>query len=260
MKLIAFTINLHMETPAVFQNRPLDDFIHDIDDPDTYCDDKESLLLETQRNSSPKYRMKDFKWENLHHDLPQLFTTSPKEKYHYVKEPLSGELVIKTTADGRQVQKGYDTHRKTCQALEYGCSLARGKFPEGYAREMDKFKESLKKEKMAAKSKGETEERDADPISFELFTFLCTCATNVGDALFWCMAVLQWNCIARCQNIDDLTVRNFTSQSNEDNIQVTFDKTKMDKLGEKLVLNTCMQIHMNGEYVYTLHLQCTFVA
>jgi len=58
---------------------------------------------------------------------------------------------------------------------------------------------------------------------------------NAGDHLLWCMAmVLQWNCIARCQNIGDLAMRNFTSQSNEDNIYITFAKTKMDKLGKKI--------------------------
>ena len=233
MGMITFTVNLHVQNPVIFQNRNIDQFVRTID-PDTFCDDKESLLMATPSSGHKIYRDKDIVWENFHHDLPQLFITSPKEKYLWVKDPTTREMVKKETPDGIPKQKCYDVHRKTCQSFEYGCTLGKGLFPEGYAQEMEKFKTSLKKEKTEAKSKGEVEERDSDPISFELFKYLCVCATNAGDHLLWCMAVLQWNCIARCQNIDDLTMRNFTSQSNEDNICITFAKTKMDKLGKKI--------------------------
>ena len=74
---------------------------------------------------------------------------------------------------------------------------------------MENFKNGLKQEKKRAKGRGEIEEREADPISFELFTFLCTCTINEGDPLLWAMALLQWHCMARCPNIDDLRLRNF---------------------------------------------------
>ena len=130
------------------------------------------------------------------------------------------------------MQKGFDMHHEFLQGLEYCCNIEKAKMSADYHRQMEKFKNGLKQEKKRAKGKGEIEEGEADPKSFELFTFLCTCAINEGDPLLWAMALLQWHCMARCQNIDALTFCNFCVRA--DNINVIFDKTKMDKLEMKL--------------------------
>ena len=109
--MITFTVNLHVQNPDIFQNRNIDQFVRTIDqfvctiDPDAFCDDKESLLMATPSSGHKICRdNKDIAWENFHHDLLQLFITSPKEKYLWVKDPTTREMVKKETPGGWQTK------------------------------------------------------------------------------------------------------------------------------------------------------------
>mmetsp|Transcript_12665 Transcript_12665/g.23742 ORF Transcript_12665/g.23742 Transcript_12665/m.23742 type:complete len:121 (-) Transcript_12665:1019-1381(-) len=66
---------------------------------------------------------------------------------------------------------------------------------------------------------------------------MCESAVNYGNAFMWLFSILQWSCLSRCQNIDDLTFRNFSLGS--DSIIIKFDATKMDKVGEKCSPKNC---------------------
>ena len=255
MKFISFIVYSYNNTPGLLDGQPLDSLIRDIT-PSDHVDDLQSLLMEEPRNRPKQYRNKDIVWERLNFKLPQLYVTSPERKYHYVKNKDTGQKEVKKNAAGEPMQKGFDTHRKFLQGLEYCCNIAKAKMPADYHRQMENFKNGLKQEKKRAKGKGEIEEREADPISFELFTFLCTCAINEGDPLLWAMALLQWHCMARCQNIDDLTFRNFRVRA--DNINVIFDKTKMDKLGMKLTPKHCYANPENWHVCLFTALACYF--
>ena len=124
--MITFTVNLHVQNPDIFQNRNIDQFVRTIDqfvctidqfvctidqfvctiDPDAFCDDKESLLMATPSSGHKICRdNKDIAWENFHHDLLQLFITSPKEKYLWVKDPTTREMVKKETPGGRMANQ-----------------------------------------------------------------------------------------------------------------------------------------------------------
>jgi hypothetical protein len=208
MKFISFLVRSFHANSNLFGGNPLDSLIKDID-PYTHVDDTESLLWEEPKNRPKTYRNKDIVWEKLDPKLPQLFITDAAQKYHWVKDKRTGTKEIKRNRNNEKMQIGFDKHRKFLQGLEYCCNLSKSRMPAGYHREMGTFKKALKHEKKEAKSQGEIEEKDSDPISFELFTFMCTCAVNAGDTLLWAMGLLQWHCMARCQNIDDLMFRNF---------------------------------------------------
>lgn len=236
MSFISFLVELVSSSTGILGDASIDDLVIDID-PDTYVEDKESLFLGHNRHRVSSYRKKDLVYEKLDPKLPQLFVTSPSQKYLFTTNKKTKEREIRKNTDGVPIQKGFDSHRKFFQALVYGCELTGNKFTDGYTLEIEKFRGALKKEKQLAKGSGEVEEKDSDPISFPLFMFMCDCAVKLGDPLWWAMGLLQWHCMARCQNIDNLKIRNFSVV--DDAIVIKFFDTKMDKVGEKLSPKHC---------------------
>ena len=81
------------------------------------------------------------------------------------------------------------------------------------------------------------EETSSDPIPPSIFNFMCESAVTAGDAFWWLFSLLQWECIGRCQNIDDLKHQNFKVEG--DSVVVTFDRTKKDQSGAKCSPKHC---------------------
>jgi hypothetical protein len=96
---------------------------------------------------------------------------------------------------------------------------------------MNKYVHSFRKEHANAKKNGETEEKEADPLVWALYRLICQWAINEGNMLLWTWTTLQWACMSRSNNIEALSLHNFTL--GEDNIKVKYDKTKADQTGEK---------------------------
>ena len=96
--------------------------------------------------------------------------------------------------------------RKFYDSILFGAHRARVALPEIYEMEMKKaFLDSVKKEKTKAKKRGEVEEKEADPISFELYRLIYKYAIEAGNIFVWAFTVMQWSCMARSISIDDLT-------------------------------------------------------
>ena len=125
----------------------------------------------------------------------------------------------------------FDSRRKVVDSLKFGRKQKKGKFNEDFANSMSNLIKWIKLNNQEAKSNGQLEESDTDAIPFTLFTYLCQYAIQTGNSFLWAMALLQWNCMSRSQNIDDLKFSNFSLC--EDAIVVKFDRTKMDKEGKK---------------------------
>ena len=87
------------------------------------------------------------------------------------------------------------------------------------------------------KRKGQVEESDTDAILRPLLEYMCTSAISAGDAFWWLFTLLQWNCMARSQNIDNLRFTNFKVA--DDSIVVSFNQTKKDKEGKKTTPKHC---------------------
>ncbi len=96
---------------------------------------------------------------------------------------------------------------------------------------------SLKVTTAEAKGQNQLDEQEADPIPLPLLRFMCKCAIVSGNAFLWVMALLQWNCMARSQNIDDMTFGMFSMGI--DSIILQYNQTKTNKKGEKCSPKNC---------------------
>ena len=198
--------------------------------------DKESYAMEKRKNGTTIYRTKDFIWANFPQVALELYMEQDHVKYHLIKDPITNQEIIKRNAQNKPIMKMFDSQRKLYNAVEYGMKLC-GVVPEGFAATKYSHTRSLKNSSAAAKKDGQCEERGADPIPWELFTFMCECAVNKGDSFWWLFSLLQWNCMSRCQNIDNLKLPNLSI--NGDAIVIQFDTTKMDQGGEKTSPKHC---------------------
>jgi len=193
------------------------------------AENKEIFLI-GKRNGIRQYRCQTLVWHNITRNLVDLFLADDRNKYRYESTP-SGDRVIKKTTDGKCVMLSFDSRRKVVDSLKFGRKQEKGKFNEDFANSISDLIKSIKLNNQEAKSNGQLEESDADAIPFTLFTYLCQYAVQTGNSFLWSMALLQWNCMSRSQNIDDLKFSNFSLC--EDSIVIQFDRTKMDKEGKK---------------------------
>ena len=196
---------------------------------DPHNSENKEIFLIGKRNGSRVYRTKTLVWHNLTRNLVDLFLSDDRNKYRFEATP-SGDRVIKKTADGKNVMLSFDSRRKVVNSLKFGRKQEKGKFNEDFANSMSDLIKSIKLNNQEAKSNGQLGESDADAIPFTLFTYLCQCAIQTGNSFLWVMALLQWNCMSRSQNIDDLKFSTFSLC--EDAIVVKFDRIKMDKEGK----------------------------
>ena len=135
------------------------------------------------------------------------------------------------------MKRGFDVHRNFFDALDFGRKTKKAKFAENFIAEIEKFKEGLRKELRVSRGAGELLEKEADPISIDMFERMCRHAIKTGNSFFWSYGLMQWACMARCQNIDDLTFRDITLAC--DALKVQFNMTKTDKTGQRCSPKHC---------------------
>ena len=82
---------------------------------------------------------------------------------------------------GTTNQYGFVHIRKYHNAIQYGAMRAGESLPEQYTVEMTRYLNSSKKEKNQAKKDGQLDEKEADPISFSLYSSICEAAIKLGD-------------------------------------------------------------------------------
>ena len=102
---------------------------------------------------------------------------------------------------------------------------------------MKSFIDSLKKEKVKAKKRGETDERESDPIPYELYRKLCKYAIDMGNMFVWAFTVTQWACMARSISIDDMTFGQISIAS--DSLVIEYCDSKADQKGERTSPKNC---------------------
>ena len=122
--------------------------------------------------------------------------------------------------------------RKFRDAVKWGAAEAKQRLPLDFEFEVKGYLDSYKKITARARKDGKMEEKQADPISWALFTLILQWALDSGNVFLWTFTLLQWNCMARAINISPLGLHNFSTY--EDSIKVDYDKTKMDQKGDKV--------------------------
>ena len=100
-----------------------------------------------------------------------------------------------------------------------------------YYVETESFLWSFKKA-ADARSRGNVDEKSADPISFSLFRLLILkWSLEEGNKFVWVWTILQWNLIARLISIDPLGLHNFSVS--EDHYVIRYNSTKSDREGDR---------------------------
>ena len=101
---------------------------------------------------------------------------------------------------------------KMHDAILFGTRTVKKTLSSSYYTEMDSFLLSFKKETAAdARSKGNVDEKSADPISYSLFHLILTWAIDQGNIFLWVWTSLQWNLMAtRSISVDPLALHNFS--------------------------------------------------
>ena len=139
----------------------------------------------------------------------------------------------KKDADGPSEKMYSFTHiRKIHDAILFGARTVKATLSTSYYSEMDSFLASIRKEIADARSRGNVDEKSADPISFSLFRLILTWAIERGNIFVWVWTILQWNLMARSISIDPLAHHNISIS--EDHFVIRHDSTKSDKEGEKI--------------------------
>jgi hypothetical protein len=184
-------------------------------------------LTEEQKADKKRYHNSthDFKYRTINVEVIKAFLS--KKKYH----------PNRTTRDGKPVHYSFSHLRKFQDAILFGAHRAKVPLPEIYEMEMKSYIDSIKKEKTKAKKRGETDEREADPISFELYSLLCKYAIEKGDMFVWAFTVVQWSCMARSVSIDDLTFGQISLGT--DSVVIQYCDSKADQKGERTSPKNC---------------------
>lgn len=221
--------------PGIVENGSIDDLVKSVDFSDDDVDQMQYVCSKKKiRNRNEwtyKFREETLVWNNITPELMYLFYA--EEKYNCKMK--KGEYVL--NEKGEKKQKMYSARQKVLQAIEYGRSIENGNYNEEFIEAKSGISKSLKVTSQEAKMFGLVDERAADAIPFPLFRNLCEWAIMTGNIFLWVMALLQWNCIARCQNIDELTFKMFSMGT--DSIRVQYFKTKKDQTGEKTTPKNC---------------------
>ena len=191
----------------------------------TISDPLTCALTEEQKSDKLNYHNseRDFVYEILPAMLVQAYISTHKNK--------------PTSTIQKPEHYGYDTLRKYADAVLYGATRSKKLLSVEYKQSMKVFLDSLEKECVAAKKRGEVVNEEADPIRFPLYRLICDYAIHIGDAFLWAYTTLLWNCMARPINIDDISMQNFTL--GQDSVVVQFDETKTDKKGKKCAPKNC---------------------
>ena len=139
--------------------------------------------------------------------------------------------------DGTKVFYCFDHLRKLKDEILFGVQGAKVCLLDGYVVDISAYIESLRKENQKAKNMGQVIEQEVDPISPPLYRLICKRTWLKGDIFVWAVTVLQWNCMARSINIDNLI---FNSHSiGRDSCIIKYFDTKKDKERTKTSPNNC---------------------
>ena len=184
-------------------------------------------LAEEQKENKKRYHTSthDFIYTNINVNIMKAFMSKKKYKPN------------KFTLEGKPIHYSYSHLRKYYDSVLFGAYRAKVALPEIYEMEMQGFLDSVKKEKVKAKKRGEVEEKEADPISFELYRLLCKYAINAGNIFVWAFTVVQWSCMARSISIDDLTFAQVSLGT--DSMVIEYCDSKADQKGEKTSPKNC---------------------
>lgn len=160
-----------------------------------------------------------------------------KNKHDLVYEGMNVKMVTAFLASKKEKSNGkkssYDNLRKYHDAILYGAKQAGKRLPQSYYEEVEKFIKGYKKEAVKARSEGNLDEKEADPISWSLFLNMLNWAL-VGEknVFLWVFSLLQWHCMARSINIGGMALHCF--RQGKDNVICKYDKQKADQTGEKV--------------------------
>ena len=168
--------------------------------------------------------------------MVMLYYSDPRYKYRWEVDENGNKRIMKNP-DGKEVYLTFDTRRKVLDALKYGKQLDKGCWNTDFKFSIKERIKGLRVKVQEAKSRGQVQESEADAIPFSLLECMCQYAIQTGTALMWAMSLLQWNCMSRSQNIDNLKFSNFSIAF--DAIVIRFDQTKMDKTGQKTTPKHC---------------------
>jgi hypothetical protein len=178
-------------------------------------------LNDAQKRDVKRYHKSthDFVYQNLNPQVIKAFLSANKYK--------PGAF----TTDGKAIMYSYTHIQKYHDAILFGAFRSKQFLPQNYILEIKTFLDSKKKETTKAKKRGEVEEHEADPISFELYRLLC------GDIYTWAYTVVQWHCMARSASIDDFTFIQLKLAT--DSIVIEYDDSKADQKGERTTPKNC---------------------
>ena len=143
----------------------------------------------------------------------------------------------KKRADGKHYQ--WDHIRKYHNAI---CKCAENvgqQLPLNYKSEIKAHLALLKKENTSARSKGQLDQKDADPIDFELYKHICEWSIKDRDVFSWAFTVTQWNLMGRSVNVDPLGFHNMSRKGGSDSVVMQYDSNKKDKTGENTSPKNC---------------------
>ena len=225
--IISFIEEKAGENPLFITNGTISDLVVPLDL--DLVDDKEAYLEGTR--GGRKYRTKDLNYPNLQKKMVELFFADPHHNYKYKKG------VIQCNKEGKPMMLGFDTRRKFFDALKHGRKLATQSFNIELSMAIPDLIKGLRIANASMKENGQVEENEADAMPMPLFEYMCQSAVVAGNALWWVMSLLQWNLMARVQNIDNLSFASFSMGT--DSIRVKYNQTKKDKTGQKTTSKNC---------------------
>jgi len=114
----------------------------------------------------------------------------------------------------------------------------------------------IRKEHAQANDDGETEDQEADPISFEFYKNLCLWSIESKQIDDWAFTTIQWNVMGRSANIDVLGFHNLTCSLGSDSITIKYDANKKDKAGDNVTPKNCYANPKDGKVCIFLALGC----
>lgn len=199
-----------------------------------------ALSPEQKANKSKYYNQThDFKYECINPDIIIAFLSQKKLNPN------------KKNSDGRNLHYSFTHLRKFKDAILAGAERANVPLSSKFHYEMKRHFASIKKETVSAKKKGELDEREADPISYELLHFINKTMIKKGDLFSWAFGTCQWHCMARSVSIDDLSFGMISMAT--DSMVVNYSDSKSDQKGEKVTPKNCFANPFD-------HVVCIFTA
>jgi hypothetical protein len=162
-----------------------------------------------------------------------------KQKLDFVYEKLTANIVLafmatirKVNPDGTGMARSFEHVRKFQDAVVFGARERGVVLSRIFRQKISTYLSSFKKERRVAARSGLTEEHDADPLHFPLYTKLCMWFIVDSDIFAWVYQILLWNCMGRSSSVDRLGLHNL--KLGTDSLIVTYDDSKTDNTGERV--------------------------